>query len=83
MHWRERANCRGIPVKLFFPERGGFSQEAKACCTGCVVKAECYEYAMTSPTQKFGVWGGTSERERRRLRKELKLESVEDYEDVA
>jgi WhiB family redox-sensing transcriptional regulator len=67
--WMDDAYCRGIDPELFYPERGESTAEAKAVCRGCAVRAQCLEYALTSPLEKFGVWGGLSERERRRLRR--------------
>jgi WhiB family redox-sensing transcriptional regulator len=65
--WHARANCLGVDPALFFPERGEQTAEAKEVCTGCVVKAECLEQGLT---EKHGIWGGKSERERRKLRRE-------------
>ena len=72
-HWQERANCLGVDPDLFFPERGASTKEAKAVCGGCEVKAECLEYALRHG-EKFGIWGGLSERERRRVRRQRALE---------
>ena len=66
--WVLRANCVGIDAELFFPDRGEPTRHAKAVCAGCEVRAECLDYALETG-QKFGVWGGTSERERRALRR--------------
>jgi WhiB family transcriptional regulator, redox-sensing transcriptional regulator len=66
--WQEYASCRGLDPDLFFPERGGDTRSAKAVCDGCPVRAECLDYALTPPVEKFGIWGGMSERERRRIR---------------
>ena len=63
------AACRGCDPNLFFPERGVSTDEAKKVCKGCPVRAECLEFALVN-VEKFGVFGGTSERERRRLRRE-------------
>jgi WhiB family redox-sensing transcriptional regulator len=63
--WRDRANCRGMDVNTFFPEQGKNSTAAKAVCDGCEVTEECWAYGQH---QKFGVWGGRGERERRRMR---------------
>ncbi|MCB1258049.1 MAG: WhiB family transcriptional regulator [Microthrixaceae bacterium] len=63
------ANCMGVDPDLFFPERGASTAEAKAVCEGCVVKDLCLESALANG-EKFGIWGGTSERERRALRRE-------------
>jgi WhiB family redox-sensing transcriptional regulator len=66
--WQSRANCMGVDPELFFPERGASTREAKAVCRGCVVREECLEYAIANG-EKFGIWGGMSERERRRVRR--------------
>ena len=66
--WQNRANCMGVDPDLFFPERGASTREAKEVCRGCVVREDCLEYALDNG-EKFGIWGGLSERERRRLRR--------------
>ena len=63
-----RANCMGVDPDIFFPERGQSTREAKEVCRGCVVREDCLEYALANG-EKFGIWGGMSERERRRLRR--------------
>lgn len=70
--WQNRANCMGVDPDLFFPERGASTREAKAVCRGCVVREDCLDYALANG-EKFGIWGGLSERERRRLRRERAL----------
>jgi WhiB family redox-sensing transcriptional regulator len=70
--WQERANCLGVDPDLFFPERGASTREAKSVCRGCEVRLECLEYAL-GHGEKFGIWGGLSERERRRVRRERAL----------
>ncbi len=66
--WQNYANCLGVDPDLFFPERGASTKEAKAVCRACVVREDCLEYALDN-SEKFGIWGGLSERERRRLRR--------------
>jgi WhiB family redox-sensing transcriptional regulator len=66
--WQERALCAETDPEAFFPEKGGSTREAKKICSGCEVKAECLEYALGND-ERFGIWGGLSERERRRLRR--------------
>jgi WhiB family redox-sensing transcriptional regulator len=66
--WQAQANCMGVDPDLFFPERGGSTREAKEVCRGCVVREDCLEYALANG-EKFGIWGGMSERERRRVRR--------------
>ena len=70
--WQTRANCMGVDPELFFPERGASTREAKEVCRGCVVKDECLEYALANG-EKFGIWGGLSERERRKVRRSRAL----------
>ncbi len=66
--WQDHANCLGVDPDLFFPERGASTREAKEVCRGCVVREDCLEYALANG-EKFGIWGGLSERERRRIRR--------------
>lgn len=67
MAWAEHGACQGVDPALFFPERGASTREAKAVCARCEVREECLDYAMRH-TERFGIWGGLSERERRRIR---------------
>lgn len=64
--WQEQAVCAQSDPELFFPEKGGATSGAKALCRSCPVKDECLNYALTHD-ERFGVWGGLSERERRGL----------------
>ena len=66
--WRLDALCAETDPEAFFPEKGGSTREAKRVCSGCEVRAECLEYALAND-ERFGIWGGLSERERRRLRR--------------
>lgn len=65
--WTEAA-CRGLGADLFFPERGEPSEQIKAVCDGCPIKDACLEFALAND-EEFGVWGGTSARERKRMRR--------------
>ena len=65
--WRLDALCAETDPEAFFPEKGGSTREAKRVCTGCPVRAECLEFALAND-ERFGIWGGLSERERRRVR---------------
>jgi WhiB family redox-sensing transcriptional regulator len=67
--WQDRALCAQTDPEAFFPEKGGSTREAKKVCRGCEVRAECLEYALERD-ERFGIWGGLSERERRRLKRE-------------
>jgi WhiB family redox-sensing transcriptional regulator len=65
--WRLDALCAETDPEAFFPEKGGSTREAKRVCHGCAVRSECLEYALSND-ERFGIWGGLSERERRRVR---------------
>jgi WhiB family transcriptional regulator, redox-sensing transcriptional regulator len=68
--WQERALCAQTDPEAFFPEKGGSTREAKRICAGCEVRSECLEYALQHD-ERFGIWGGLSERERRRLKRRV------------
>ena len=68
LSWQDDGACLGADPDLFFPERGESTREAKEICRGCDVREVCLEYALTAG-EKFGIWGGLSERERRRIRR--------------
>jgi WhiB family transcriptional regulator, redox-sensing transcriptional regulator len=70
--WQMFSNCLGVDPDLFFPERGASTKEAKQVCQGCVVREDCLEHALANG-EKFGIWGGLSERERRRIRRQRSL----------
>lgn len=63
--------CRGVNWMTFFPLRGEPTEPAKAICAGCPVREPCLEWAI--PNEKVGIWGGSSERTRRSLRRLRKL----------
>lgn len=66
--WTELALCAEVGDDFWFPEKGGSTAAAKRVCRSCVVRAECLEYALEHD-ERFGIWGGMSERERRRLKR--------------
>lgn len=68
LEWHADAACRGVDPDLFFPERGESTREAKEICGICPVRRVCLEHALTHG-ERHGIWGGTSERERRSLRR--------------
>lgn len=72
--WRAEAACADptIPADIFWPQRGESVREAKAVCRTCPVTAECLDYALTTGAH-HGIWGATTERERRRIRRERGL----------
>lgn len=69
--WRDRAACKFVDPNLFFPERGDYvsGEYAKAVCAECPVVEPCLQYALDM-CESVGIWGGTSARERKRLRSE-------------
>lgn len=68
--WQDRALCAQTDPEAFFPEKGGSTREAKRVCEACEVRQECLEYALAHD-ERFGIWGGLSERERRKLRRRV------------
>ena len=66
--WQDRALCAQTDPEAFFPEKGGSTRDAKKICASCEVRMHCLEYALEND-ERFGIWGGLSERERRKLRK--------------
>ncbi|MBW3602015.1 MAG: WhiB family transcriptional regulator [Actinobacteria bacterium] len=66
--WASRAKCLDAEPDTFFPEKGGSTREAKRICAQCEVRNECLEYALANE-ERFGIWGGLSERERRKLKR--------------
>lgn len=76
MPWKDQAACRGADLALFFPEPGAKYLEAKVVCDRCPVKVECLDYALDNG-ELFGIWGGSTEKERRRLRRKPKVACAE------
>jgi WhiB family redox-sensing transcriptional regulator len=75
--WMAQARCRGMNPSVFFPSDGAGFEVAQRICVECPVRAECLEFALANRIEQ-GAWGGTSERERRRIlrrRRALKLEN--------
>lgn len=68
--WRDNALCAQTDPEAFYPEKGGSTREAKRICTMCSVRMDCLEEALAND-ERFGIWGGLSERERRRLHRNL------------
>jgi hypothetical protein len=66
--WKDRALCAETDPEAFFPGKGGSTALAKRVCAACEVRAECLQDALDR-REPFGIWGGKSERERRRLGK--------------
>jgi len=68
LSWQGDALCAQTDPEAFFPEKGGSTRDAKKICASCEVRSECLEYALQND-ERFGIWGGLSERERRKLRR--------------
>ena len=68
LEWQERALCAQTDPEAFFPEKGGSTREAKRVCMSCEVRVQCLDYALEND-ERFGIWDGLSERERRRVKK--------------
>ena len=68
--WQERALCAQTDPEAFFPEKGGSTREAKRVCMSCDVRPECLSYALAND-ERFGIWGGLSARERRKLKRRV------------
>lgn len=64
--WRQRAACRGVDPDSFYPASDEEAEAAKAICAVCPVREACLEYALAN-RERDGVWGGATERERRRI----------------
>jgi WhiB family redox-sensing transcriptional regulator len=66
LSWRHQGACNGLDPAIFFPDSDAASDEAKSICGICIVRAACLEHAI-AVREKDGVWGGATERERRRI----------------
>ena len=72
--WSERGKCRGENVDLFYSnDRSVQRKVIEAYCSGCGVRSFCLDYALSLPPHlDKGIWGGTTERRRRGLRRETR-----------
>ena len=68
LSWQTDALCSQTDPEAFFPEKGGSTRDAKRVCTTCEVRGQCLDYALAND-ERFGIWGGLSERERRKLKR--------------
>ena len=66
MSWRQRGACRGLDPEVFYPISDEDAGEAKSICGSCTAQEQCLEYALAN-RETDGVWGGATERERRRI----------------
>jgi WhiB family redox-sensing transcriptional regulator len=65
-HWQERASCYGLDPEIFFPTTEEEAGLALAYCAMCPVRDVCLAWAVRNG-ERYGVWGGTTEQQRRRL----------------
>ena len=72
--WRDGAECRGLDVRLFYPDSGKGSGPAQRVCASCPVRAACLEHAL-EVGEPHGVWGGATEDERRAIRRQRRTAS--------
>ncbi|HUP86173.1 MAG TPA: WhiB family transcriptional regulator [Acidimicrobiales bacterium] len=73
--WMADGNCRDAPPSLFFPNDGAGVETARQLCATCPVKEACLEYALRNRID-HGVWGGASERERRRILRQRRIDAA-------
>jgi WhiB family redox-sensing transcriptional regulator len=73
--WMARAKCRDMNPSLFFPSDGVGVEVARRICADCSVRPACLEYALFNKID-HGVWGGASERERRRIARRRRIGAV-------
>ena len=66
LKWWDLGACRGLDASVFYPDDDEGADVAKAVCAECSVRAACLDYAL-SEREKAGVWGGATERDRRRM----------------
>lgn len=76
--WIKKANCREMDTDLFFPERGASAKEAMEICAACKVAEPCLAMALIDKLH-VGIYGGMSERQRRRMPKEQKQQILDKY----
>jgi WhiB family transcriptional regulator, redox-sensing transcriptional regulator len=69
-HWQERAACYGLDAEIFFPTTEEEAGLALSYCSICTVKDLCLAWALQNG-ERYGVWGGTTEQERRRLNRSI------------
>jgi WhiB family redox-sensing transcriptional regulator len=66
LDWQADGLCAQTDPEAFYPDKGGTAVPARSVCFACDVRRECLEYALAN-NERYGIWGGTSERERRRI----------------
>ena len=81
LHFMKEGLCAQTDPEAFFPDKGGSTRDAKKVCGACAVRSACLEYALDHE-ERFGIWGGLSERERRK-EKRLRRESQDNIQHTA
>lgn len=71
LSWMEEALCAQTDPDIFYPEKGGSTAPATSICENCAVRAQCLEYAVSNDI-RHGIWGGTSDNDRKRMARERK-----------
>ena len=77
--WRDHAKCTGEPTQLFFPEpdnRQHDYDKARGICMECPVRKECLDYAFTGEHGRYGMWGGTTPKQRRIIGRRRRLGDI-------
>lgn len=69
LSWMTEGLCGQTDPEAFFPPKGGSTRDAKAVCVKCTVQFQCLEYALAND-ERFGIWGGLSERQLRKMRQD-------------
>ena len=72
--WRRHSACRGLDPEIFYPPTDEEAAAAKVVCHGCSVRETCLEFALQG-REKEGVWGGATEKERRRIHRQRRRAS--------
>jgi WhiB family redox-sensing transcriptional regulator len=70
LDWQDDGLCKESDPEAFFPEKGGSTKQAKAVCKRCPITEECLQYALEN-NERYGIWGGQSEHQRRQILKRL------------
>lgn len=78
--WVLSASCAQSDPELWFPDKGQNNREAKDICGACDVRKECLEWAVNAPVNLLGIWGGFSETERARIRRNRNIRDIKDFE---
>lgn len=67
-NWRDNAACANTDPDAFFPQKSRSGNDAKRVCATCPVREQCLQWALEN-NMRFGIWGGMTDNERRRIKK--------------